>query len=131
MICPCGSCLAVIDANQQSMLCRGVCNRNFHIQCTGITVKLFNSIKSVSGLSWRCPDCEKKCFTIDQAGLNALLEEKHSEMLKNLNAIFLTLKTDFIKIAEEKLKSLHLLAATPATGTPSAPLVLTNAIGCL
>jgi hypothetical protein len=45
-------------------------------------------------------------------------------MLENLNAIFLTLKTDFIKIAEEKLKPLHLLAATLA---PPAPLVLTNA----
>jgi hypothetical protein len=48
-------------------------------------------------------------------------------MLENLNAIFLTLKTDFIKIAEEKLKPLHLLAATPATLAPPAPLVLTNA----
>jgi hypothetical protein len=63
-----------------------------------------------------------KCFTIDQAGLNAFLEEKHSEMLENLNAIFLTLKTDFIKIAEEKLKPLHLLAATSATLAPPAPL---------
>jgi hypothetical protein len=44
MICPCGSCLAVIDADQQSMLCRGVCNRNFHIQCTGITVKLVTKL---------------------------------------------------------------------------------------
>jgi hypothetical protein len=122
MICLCRLCLAIIDTNQQLMLCRGVCNRNFHIQCTGITVKLCNSIKSVSGLSWRCPDCEKKCFTIDQACLNSFVEEKHSEMLENLNAIFLTLKTDFIKIAEEKLKTLHLLAATPATLAPPAHL---------
>jgi hypothetical protein len=50
------------------------------------------------------------------------VEEKHSEMLENLNAIFLTLKTDFIKIAEEKLKTLHLLAATPATLAPPAHL---------
>jgi hypothetical protein len=59
---------------------------------------------------------------MDQACLNSFLEEKHSEMLENLNAIFLTLKTDFIKIAEEKLKPLHLLAATPATLAPPAHL---------
>jgi hypothetical protein len=43
-------------------------------------------------------------------------------MLENLNEIFLTLKTDFIKIAEEKLKPFHLLTATPATLAPPAPL---------
>jgi hypothetical protein len=55
-----------------------------------------------------------------RACLNSFLEEKHSEILENLNTIFLTLKTDFIQIKEEKLKPLQLLAATPATLAPPA-----------
>jgi hypothetical protein len=56
------------------------------------------------GLSWRCSECDRKCFTIDQAGLNTFLEQKHSEILGSLSSVFDNLKCDFSKITEEKFK---------------------------
>ena len=103
MLTPCGACLGAISDDNLSVKCAGTCNRRFHIICVNISASLSSQLNVVPGLSWKCGDCNKKCFTIDQDGLHSFLEQKYSEMLNNLNSVFSDLKSNFLKIAESKL----------------------------
>ncbi|KAJ3659460.1 hypothetical protein Zmor_011149 [Zophobas morio] len=123
MVTPCGTCLAVIDGKAPSVSCSGICNKRFHSQCVDITTAVMKYLNSVPGLSWKCSDCVRKCFYLDHTGLNKLLEDKHSEMLNSLNSVFDTLKTDFNKIADEKIRMLHQSEMDSAT-VPSYSKIL-------
>ena len=96
MIVPCGFCLAVIDGKygkSLSVSCSGICNKRFHPACVDTTPTVTKYINTVPGLTWKCKDCERNCFSIDYAGLNTFLEDKHQELVDNLNIVFETLKS--------------------------------------
>ena len=103
MLTPCGACLAAISDDSTALLCAGICNRRFHTGCINISSELYRQFKIVAGLSWKCVDCDRKCFSLDQSGLHSFLEQKYNEMLKNLNSVFDDLKNNFLQVAESKL----------------------------
>ena len=107
MIVPCGICLTVIDGKSSSVPCSGVCNKRFYLQCVDMTATILKYLNSVSGLSWKCKECDRNCFPIDHTGLNKFLEGKHTELLNNLNSVFDTLKSDFKKVTEENMQVLR------------------------
>lgn len=103
MLQNCGKCLGAIRVDTNSVACSGVCGKRFHVTCVGISDSVFESLSSVPGLSWKCSDCSKKCFSVDMEELNRTLKVKYSEVIENLNGVFADLKNDFLKIAETKL----------------------------
>ena len=114
MLSPCGDCLGAIREDSLSVACTGVCNRRFHISCVNIPADLYRQLKVISGLSWKCVDCERKCFTIDQPGLQSFLEQKYKEMLDNLNSVFVDLKSNILQATMSK---------SSASEKPPAPQV--------
>ena len=101
----CGKCKTALPPDKNFVICKGVCDRKFHLVCADIDNTLYGYITSCEGLSWKCPDCNKNCFSIDHVGLNSFLNDKHSEILSNLNTVFSQLKSDFLKLAETKFFS--------------------------
>jgi hypothetical protein len=121
MIVPCGFCLAVVDATSRTVSCSGICNRKFHINCVNISKELHSYICSTAGLSWKCAECETKCFTVDQSGLTDFLDRKHSEMFAHLNHVFDDVKKDFTRIVNENLK-----IPTSTSSTPTYAQIIKN-----
>lgn len=119
MLTPCGYCLGAINESDFSVQCAGVCNRRYHISCVNISDDVYEHLISIPGLSWKCADCNKKCFSIDQPSLHNLLEQKYTEMLDNLNTVFADLKTNFLKVAESKLSA-------PAQEAPKYSEIIKN-----
>ena len=105
MLTPCGECLGAINDNNLSVLCAGVCSKRFHTSCVNISPELFRQFKHVPGLSWKCVNCDRMCFSVDHVGLQGFLERKYDEMLNNLNSVFDDLKNKFLEIAESKLSA--------------------------
>ena len=114
----CGTCLGAIDPDEVTFVrCNGTCDKIFHPTCVNIPSELLRHLRSFPGLSWKCADCNRKCFCIDQVGLNTILNEKYTEMLQNLNTVFADLKTGFLKIAETKLSE----SKSPTTSSEPMP----------
>mgnify|MGYP005983594903 CR=1 FL=1 len=105
MLCNCGSCLGAIRPDTASVACSGVCGKNFHIDCVGISDVALETLVSVPGFSWSCTICSRKCFSVDMDEFNRILKVKYSELIDNLNGVFSDLKNDFLKVAENKLSS--------------------------
>ncbi len=105
MLVPCGSCMGAIESTAPSVYCSGICDRRFHPDCINIESDLYKYLNVISGLSWKCSDCTRKCFSIDQAGLNKFLDVKYSEMSKSLNSMFDNLKAEISQLVKEKAKS--------------------------
>lgn len=120
MLFPCGKCLAVIDIDRAAFItCSGTCDKRFHTSCVDVPADLHEKIISCPGLFWKCTDCCRRCFSIDQVGLMDLLQQKYSEMLKNLDKVFEDLKSNFIRTAVDKNND-------PQVTVPSYSDILSN-----
>lgn len=103
----CGKCLGLLQDKDVFLTCSGTCNKNFHFDCVEVSTDVHRYLKSVSGLTWKCNDCVRKCFCLDSDGLNIFLEKKFSDMVDGLKSVFGDLKTDLLKSAELQLQSIN------------------------
>lgn len=127
MFFSCGVCLAAIDAEEMSFIsCSGTCDKKFHPACVGVPAELLRHMRSLPGISWKCNDCNRKCFSIDQAGLIALLNEKYTEMLQKLDTVFDDLKVNFLKTAEANFSKSQATSTTVVDSVPSYSDTLKN-----
>ena len=125
MLFSCGICLAAMDADETSFVhCGGTCDKRYHTTCANISDDLHRYLKNCPGLSWKCTECTRKCFSIDQVGLMNLLQEKYAEMLVKLDTVFDELKNNVLKAAEAKLSNVNLPPVVNAG--PSYSEVLNN-----
>jgi hypothetical protein len=104
MLSSCGCYHGIIEGSTISVPCAGVCNRHFHPKCVKFDDKILTYLKSVPELSWKCRECVKTCFSVDQTELQKFLSEKRSDMLNELNTVFDALKSDILKITTDKVK---------------------------
>lgn len=102
----CGFCSSSISARKSSISC-DVCKKQFHANCINEATDISHLLADISGLSWKCDVCTQHCITINQSDICKFLEEKIKNALSLLDSTFVSLKSDFMKIAAEKFDTLN------------------------
>lgn len=102
MLFACGICHGHIQQSSLSLSCSGICDKHFHYQCVNLPEDLQKYFDLASGLSWKCPDCVRKCFCVDSESLNIFLQDKFNELVGSMKDVFNNLKIDLLKDVEKR-----------------------------
>lgn len=123
----CALCTSAVTTKKQAISCEGLCKKQFHLTCIGTSNDLLSFIKDVSGLSWKCTNCSDLQDIFDKEKLHDIFEKKLTNFFGELNHLFTSVKSDFLKKAEEKLAEFQFPEATPIPkAKPSYSSVLCN-----
>ena len=72
---PCGKCALELTADQDAIQCDGSCDKWFHLKCSDLTSKQFNSLMKDKESDWMCKGC------LNQRNLNLDLSSYNLENL--------------------------------------------------
>lgn len=122
----CAICTSAVSTKKPAISCDGLCKKQFHIACIGVSSDLPSLIKEVSGLSWRCSTCSELHDVIDRGKILDMFQEKITDFFSELNDLFISVKHDVLSKAEEKLEELKFPAVSPPKVKPSYSSVLCN-----
>lgn len=122
----CGTCSTSFTAKKQAISCGGLCKKQFHLNCIGAPNDLLSLIKDVPGVSWKCTNCRDRQEFLDEEKLHEVFEEKLTNFFVELNQMFTSVKSDFLKQAEEKLAEFKAPDVLPLKVKPSYSSVLCN-----
>ena len=102
----CGLCEGGSSRNKPSVNCNGHCNRQFHATCVGISTDLLKALKQTDGIQWLCVNCRNVDKSFNQQQMCEIFKQKLDHFFADMNSMFDTVKSDFTRIAEDKLKSI-------------------------
>lgn len=124
----CSICTYSITTKKPSISCSGQCKKLFHLTCVGAPADLLSFMKDIPGLSWKCETCRELQNLFDEHNLQDAIDNKLQDFLKDLDELFLNVKSDFLGKIDRKMSEFTLPAVTSNINInkPSYSSVLLN-----
>lgn len=99
----CNVCQSVISRTRPAVSCE-VCKKQVHAVCipsSNKSIDILAALNDVPGLSWKCNECRGNFIAVNQADINAVLENKVEEAISRINKQVISLKLDVIRAVKE------------------------------
>ena len=81
---PCGKCALEATADQDAIQCDGSCDKWFHLKCSDLTSKQFNSLMKDKESDWMCKGClNQRNLNLDQNRPKLRLFPGETELLRD------------------------------------------------
>ena len=82
---PCKKCLITIPENRDSICC-DICGQWYHVNCSGLTIKIFKNICKNNDSIWFCTYCIQENFPYGKLGEktfeNIIYHHHHHSFMK-------------------------------------------------
>lgn len=121
----CGFCSTSITRTKAGVSCE-ICKTQFHSGCITKSVDLLNLFDAIPGLSWKCKDCVINCISLDQSGINKLLETKLDEALSSMNNQLERFKSEIAKVSKETQSPNNQVKYSDVVRNKTQPAVIIN-----